>query len=60
MAILAFGLHRFAIRGNMDGVSFVNSNPKHMFAWGGGGGVICVLNVIKWKYISVKYLVGAS
>lgn len=58
MAILAFGLHRFAIRGNMDGVSFVNSEPEHMFVL--GGGVICVLNVIKWKYISVKYLVGAS
>jgi hypothetical protein len=38
MAILAFGLHRFAIRGNMDGVSFVNSEPERMFVLGGGGG----------------------
>lgn len=48
MAILAFGLHRFAIRGNMDGVSFVNSEPERMFVLGGGG-VIYTLNVIKWK-----------
>lgn len=47
MAILAFGLHRFAIRGNMDGVSFVNSEPERMFVL--GGGVIYTLNVIKWK-----------
>lgn len=46
MAILAFGLHRFAIRGNMDGVSFVNSEPERMFVL---GGVIYTLNVIKWK-----------
>lgn len=40
MAILAFGLHRFAIRGNMDGVSFVNSEPEHMFVLRGGN--LCI------------------
>ncbi|SFQ00180.1 hypothetical protein SAMN05444406_10913 [Caldicoprobacter faecalis] len=57
MAILAFGLHRFAIRGNMDGISFVNSNPKHMFAWGGGN-LYIKCNKMEAKPINVKYAVG--
>jgi hypothetical protein len=56
MAILAFGLHRFAIRGNMDGVSFVNSEPERMFVLGGNLYIKC--NKMEAKPINVKYVVG--
>ncbi|MBM7582701.1 hypothetical protein JOD02_001558 [Caldicoprobacter guelmensis] len=50
MSLLAY-IHRFTgvrIISVVSSVECVMQIRKHMFVWGGGG-VICVLNVIKWK-----------